>query len=64
MGIGLTDPIPPSIARGLQASPSRVSLLFTSYLLITALAMPVTAFVSSRIRGESDRGRAKRVGQG
>src|SRR5690348_8921969 len=39
MGIGLVDPILPSIARGLQATPSQVSLLFTSYFLITAVAM-------------------------
>ena len=51
MGIGLVDPILPSIARGLQATPSQVSLLFTSYFLITAVAMLVTGFVSSRIGG-------------
>jgi len=52
MGIGLVDPILPSIAKGLQASPSQVSLLFTSYFLITAVAMLVTGFVSSRIGGK------------
>ncbi|MGW1933207.1 MFS transporter, partial [Streptomyces sp. NPDC001919] len=51
MGIGLVDPILPSIARGLDATPSQVSLLFTSYFLITAVAMLVTGFVSSRIGG-------------
>ncbi|MET8631222.1 MFS transporter [Streptomyces sp. NPDC004096] len=51
MGIGLVDPILPSIAKGLQATPSQVSLLFTSYFLITAIAMLVTGFVSSRIGG-------------
>ncbi|CAM5676761.1 MFS transporter [Streptomyces californicus] len=51
MGIGLVDPILPSIAKGLEASPSQVSLLFTSYFLITAFAMLVTGFVSSRIGG-------------
>ncbi|MFI0900152.1 MFS transporter [Streptomyces sp. NPDC020983] len=51
MGIGLVDPILPSIAKGLDASPSQVSLLFTSYFLITAFAMLVTGFVSSRIGG-------------
>jgi MFS family permease len=51
MGIGLVDPILPSIAQGLDASPSQVSLLFTSYFLITAFAMLVTGFVSSRIGG-------------
>ncbi|MGP3985223.1 MFS transporter [Streptomyces sp. 3N207] len=51
MGIGLVDPILPSIAKGLEATPSEVSLLFTSYFLITAVAMLVTGFVSSRIGG-------------
>lgn len=51
MGIGLVDPILPSIAKGLEASPSQVSLLFTSYFLITAVAMLVTGFISSRIGG-------------
>ncbi|MFH8794456.1 MFS transporter [Streptomyces sp. NPDC017941] len=52
MGIGLVDPILPSIAEGLKATPSQVSLLFTSYFLITAVAMLVTGFVSSRIGGK------------
>ncbi|MDQ1048410.1 MFS transporter [Streptomyces sp. V4I2] len=51
MGIGLVDPILPSIASGLDATASQVSLLFTSYFLITAIAMLVTGFVSSRIGG-------------
>lgn len=51
MGIGLVDPILPSIAQGLAATPSQVSLLFTSYFLITAVAMLFTGFVSSRIGG-------------
>ncbi|WP_406208402.1 MFS transporter [Streptomyces decoyicus] len=51
MGIGLVDPILPSIAQGLHATNSQVSLLFTSYFLITAVAMLVTGFVSSRIGG-------------
>lgn len=52
MGIGLVDPILPSIAQGLDATASQVSLLFTSYFLITAIAMLVTGFVSSRIGGK------------
>ncbi|MGW7575362.1 MFS transporter [Streptomyces sp. NPDC054765] len=51
MGIGLVDPILPSIAKGLHATNSQVSLLFTSYFLITAVAMLLTGFVSSRIGG-------------
>ncbi|RDG35838.1 MFS transporter [Streptomyces corynorhini] len=51
MGIGLVDPILPSIAKGLDATPSQVSLLFTSYFLITAFAMLLTGWVSSRIGG-------------
>ncbi|MFE2428858.1 MFS transporter [Streptomyces sp. NPDC059373] len=49
MGIGLVDPILPSLASKLQASPSQVELLFTSYLVVTALAMLVTGWVSSRL---------------
>jgi MFS transporter, ACDE family, multidrug resistance protein len=52
MGIGLVDPILPAIAENLNASPSQVSLLFTSYFLVTAVAMLVTGFVSSRIGGK------------
>lgn len=51
MGIGLVDPILPSIARGLDATAGQVSLLFTSYFLITAIAMLLTGFVSSRVGG-------------
>ncbi|MEU4724513.1 MFS transporter [Nonomuraea dietziae] len=51
MGIGLVDPILPSIAQGLRATPSQVSLLFTSYFLVTAVAMLITGWVSSRIGG-------------
>ena len=49
MGIGLVDPILPIIAKGLHASNSQVELLFTSYLVVTAVAMLVTGWVSSRI---------------
>ncbi|MBO2446878.1 MFS transporter [Actinomadura barringtoniae] len=52
MGIGLVDPILPAIAKGLDATQSQVSLLFTSYFLITAVAMLVTGWVSSRIGGK------------
>ena len=49
MGIGLVDPILKEIAAKLQASPSQVSLLFTSYMAIMGIAMLVTGVVSSRI---------------
>jgi MFS family permease len=49
MGIGLVDPILPSLASRLKASPSEVELLFTSYLVVTAVAMLVTGWVSSRL---------------
>jgi MFS family permease len=49
MGIGLVDPTLPSLATKLRASPSQVELLFTSYLVVTAVAMLVTGWVSSRI---------------
>src|SRR3954470_11957101 len=49
MGIGLVDPILPALADQLHAPPSQVSLLFISYLVVTAVAMLVTGWVSSRI---------------
>jgi MFS family permease len=49
MGIGLVDPILPAISNELHASPSEVTLLFTSYLVVTAVAMLITNWVSSRI---------------
>lgn len=49
MGIGLVDPILAPIAEQLHASPSQVSLLFTSYLVVMAFAMLITGAVSSRI---------------
>ena len=44
MGIGLVDPIC-RISHQLNASPSEVTLLFTSYLVVTAVAMLITNWV-------------------
>ncbi|HEY3954115.1 MAG TPA: MFS transporter [Streptosporangiaceae bacterium] len=52
MGIGLVDPILPALSKQLKASPSAVELLFTSYLVVTAVAMLITGWVSSRIGGK------------
>jgi MFS transporter, ACDE family, multidrug resistance protein len=49
MGIGLVDPILPSLAGKLHAAPAQVELLFTSYLIVTAVAMLITGWVSSRV---------------
>src|SRR3984957_15363653 len=49
MGIGLVDPILPAISHQLHTSPSETTLLFTSYLVVTAVAMLITNWVSSRI---------------
>src|SRR3984957_12001145 len=49
MGIGLVDPILPAISSQLHAPPSETTLLFTSYLVVTAVAMLITNWVSSRI---------------
>ncbi len=49
MGIGLVDPILPALSSQLDASPSQVTLLFTSYLVVTAVAMLGTNWVSSRL---------------
>jgi len=49
MGIGLVDTILKPIADNLNASPSQVSLLFTSYMAVMGVAMLITGVVSSRI---------------
>ncbi|WP_217169191.1 MFS transporter [Streptomyces sp. AC512_CC834] len=49
MGIGLVDPILPALADSLDATPSQVSLLFSSYLVVTAVAMLFVGWVSSHI---------------
>lgn len=49
MGIGLVDPILKPIADELAATPSQVSLLFTSYMAVMGLAMLLTGAVSSRL---------------
>ena len=49
MGLGLVDPILPAISHQLHASPAQVELLFTSYLLVTGVAMLITGAVSSRL---------------
>lgn len=48
MGIGLVDPILKPIGEQLHASPSQVTLLFTSYMLVTGVAMLITGVISSR----------------
>lgn len=49
MGIGLVDPILKPIADNLDATPSQVSLLFTSYMAVMGVAMLITGVISSRI---------------
>ncbi len=49
MGIGLVDPILPSIAEQLHASETQSELLFTTYLALTGVAMFFSSWVSSRI---------------
>ena len=49
MGIGLVDPILPLLRAQLHASEAQVSLLFTSYFLVTAVFMLIAGWVSSRI---------------
>ena len=49
MGIGLVDPILPAIAESLQATPVETEMLFTSYLVVTGVAMLFTSWISSRI---------------
>jgi MFS family permease len=47
MGLGLVDPILPGLAKDLNATPSQVELLFSSYTLSTGVAMLITSTVSS-----------------
>ncbi|MDI4650222.1 MFS transporter [Cohnella hashimotonis] len=49
MGIGLVDPILPAIAKQLEASPSEVSLLFTSYNAVMAVMMLITGVIQSKL---------------
>jgi predicted MFS family arabinose efflux permease len=49
MGIGLVDPILPAIAEKMNASHSEVTLLFTSYNLVMAVAMLITGVASTRL---------------
>jgi MFS transporter, ACDE family, multidrug resistance protein len=49
MGIGLVDPILPAIAKNLDATHSQVTLLFTSYNAVMAVAMLITGVISTRI---------------
>ncbi|MEQ6898849.1 MFS transporter [Microbacterium sp. KR10-403] len=49
MGIGLVGPILPTISESLGSTPTQTSLLFTSYLAVTAVAMFFTSWLSTRI---------------
>ncbi|MFD2209262.1 MFS transporter [Virgibacillus halophilus] len=49
MGLGLVDPILPAIASQLDATTSEVTLLFTSYNAVMAIAMLITGVITSRI---------------
>lgn len=49
MGLGLVDPILPAIAKQLKATPSQVTLLFTSYNAVMAVAMLITGAISTRL---------------
>ena len=55
MGIGLVDPILPVLAQDLDATPSQVSLLFTSYFAITGVSM-----LDHRVRRPAASARARR----
>lgn len=49
MGIGLVDPILPTISAELGASAAQTMLLFTSYLLVTAFVMFFAGAIASRL---------------
>jgi ACDE family multidrug resistance protein len=48
MGIGLVDPILKSIAAGLNATPSQVTLLFSSYIFVQVFVMLLTGMFAAR----------------
>ncbi len=48
-GIGLVDPILPTISRELGATAAQTMLLFTSYLLVTAFVMFFAGAIASRL---------------
>jgi ACDE family multidrug resistance protein len=48
MGLGLVDPILPAIAQKMDASRAEVTLLFTSYNAVMAIAMLITGAISAR----------------
>ena len=58
MGIGLVDPILKPIADQLDATPSQVSLLFTSYMAVMGVAMLITGVVSSPDRRQAHAARS------
>ena len=48
MGIGLVDPILKSIAAGLDATPSQVTMLFSSYIFVQVFFMLLTGAFTAR----------------
>jgi CBS domain-containing protein len=49
MGLGLVGPVLPTISTQLGASPSEVTLLYTSYNAVMAIAMLITGVISTRL---------------
>lgn len=49
MGIGLVGPVLPTISKQLAASPSEVTLLYTSYNAVMCVATLITGVVSTRL---------------
>lgn len=49
MGIGLVGPILPTISETLNATPTQTSFLFTSYLVVTAVMMFFTSWLSGKL---------------
>lgn len=49
MGVGLVDLILPAISNQLVASPSQVTLLFSSYTLVMATAMLITCVITTKL---------------
>ena len=49
MGMGLIGPVLPTLSKQLSASPSEVTLLYSSYNLVMAVGALITGAISTRL---------------
>lgn len=53
LGIGVVDPVLPTIAQTMGASHAMVELLFTSYILVMSVTMLISGMLSTRFGGKT-----------